>query len=200
MKNLIANVYAVERREERENLKSWEKIGNRMLLWHGTRGENLIGILQTGFRIAPADARRTGSMFGEGLYFADIFNKSYQYAGTTNNHYLHRGLRQAKPAKRYMFLCEVALGSPRRLLNATQVTDLPNSEHQSVMGYGRLGPNPKGSIYMPNGCAIPLGKLQANPQPNFGAKNEGWGLQHNEFVVYKTSQVRIRYILELREV
>ena len=78
--NLIANIYAVERKNERNNMKNWSKNGNKTLLWHGTRGENLIGIMQTGFRIAPSDAMKTGSMFGEGVYFSDILNKSLQYS------------------------------------------------------------------------------------------------------------------------
>ena len=65
-KDFIAAVYAVERPNERENIKQHYDKGNKMLLWHGTRKENLVGIMQTGFRIAPSNAARTGSMFGEG--------------------------------------------------------------------------------------------------------------------------------------
>lgn len=172
-----------------------------MLLWHGTRGENLIGILQTGFRIAPADSKRTGTMFGEGIYFADMFNKSYQYSNTSNYHMYNRSIKNMKPAKKYMFLCEVALGKMKKLLNAKPITDIPNQEYQSVMGYGRTGPDSRGTIYMPNGCGVPLGRLETKTVPDIPMnKQEGWGLQHNEYVIYNTSQVRIRYILELRQI
>jgi hypothetical protein len=129
------------------------------LLWHGTRGENIIGILHTGFRIAPADSRRTGAMFGEGVYFSDVFNKSANYAFTGNLHRYNQDVKN-KLAKRYVFLCEVALGKMKTLLTAQNVQNLPNMEFQSVMGYGKTGPNPKGNIYLPNGCIVPLGKLQ----------------------------------------
>ena len=66
MNRFIANIFAIERQDERENISKWEKYGNKMMLWHGTKPENLIGILQTGFRIAPPDVSRTGSLFGEG--------------------------------------------------------------------------------------------------------------------------------------
>lgn len=169
------------------------------MLWHGTRGENIIGILHTGFRIAPADSRRTGAMFGEGVYFSDVFNKSANYAFTGNLHRYNQDVKN-KLAKRYVFLCEVALGKMKTLLTAQNVQNLPNMEFQSVMGYGKTGPNPKGNIYLPNGCIVPLGKLQNNPPPLFAEKNESWNLQYNEYIVYNTSQIRIRYIVELRDI
>lgn len=199
MKNLIANIFAVERKDEREQIKTWHAKGNRMLLWHGTRGENLIGIIQTGFRIAPSDSSRQGAMFGDGVYFSDIFNKCFQYANT-NNFGRFAGETKKSP-KRYVFLCEVVLGKMQRLMQATQVTGLPNDQFQSVMGCGRIGPNPAGNIYMANGCVIPLGNLVASQQANGGGNRfgDGFSLQYNEYVVYNTTQVRIRYILELRD-
>jgi hypothetical protein len=200
MKNLISNIYAVERKDEREQIKSWHAKGNRMLLWHGTRGENLIGIIQTGFRIAPSDARRTGAMFGEGVYFSDIFNKCFQYAQTANYNVFSGNVAKKAP-KKYMFLCEVVLGKMKRLSQAQNVTDLPNEQFQSVMGYGRVGPNPLGNIYMSNGCVIPLGNLVSNPPLEGDNRNDGFNsLQYNEYVVYNTTQIRIRYIVELREI
>ena len=65
--NIIANVYAIQRRNEKENLLKWESVGNNMLLWHGTRAENIVSIIQTGFRISPSGVHTTGSLFGEGI-------------------------------------------------------------------------------------------------------------------------------------
>jgi len=42
-----------------------------MLLWHGTRASNLIGILLQGLKIAPPEAPTTGLAFGKGVYLAD---------------------------------------------------------------------------------------------------------------------------------
>ena len=204
MKNFIANIYAIERKNERESIKNWSKVGNRVLLWHGTRAENIVGILQSGFRIAPADARRTGSMFGEGVYFADVFDKSYQYSGAGNNYALQRFRQQheqkdqknAKFPKRYVFLCEVALGKQKRLMAAEEVKGLPNDTHHSVLGYGRTGPNPKGSIFLPNGAMIPLGEIIPNPPVSKDAMH----LNYNEYVVYDTTQIRVRYVIECREI
>ena len=38
------------------------KIGNKQLLWHGSRVTNWAGILSTGLRIAPPEAPVTGYM------------------------------------------------------------------------------------------------------------------------------------------
>jgi len=46
------------------------ELGNRQLLWHGSRLTNWAGILSQGLRIAPPEAPSTGYMFGKGVYFA----------------------------------------------------------------------------------------------------------------------------------
>ena len=56
------------------------KLGNRKLLWHGSRFSNFVGILSQGLRIAPPEAPSTGYLFGKGVYFADIIAKSFPYA------------------------------------------------------------------------------------------------------------------------
>jgi hypothetical protein len=194
----IANIFAVERIGERDNIKTWDKIGNKMLLWHGTKPENVVGILQTGFRIAPACAETTGAMFGEGIYFTDLFSKGFNYTSGTQFHsFGSTQQKKMKPPKKYMFLCEVALGKSKLLYNAENVTDLPNSKFHSVFGVGRQGPDPAGNVYLPSGCIVPLGKSISTPEPKL-PQGQWWGLNHNEYVVYDTTQVRIRYLLELR--
>lgn len=198
-KTSISNVYAVERIGERENIKTWDKIGNKMLLWHGTKPENIVGILQTGFRIAPACAETTGAMFGPGVYFTDLFSKSYNYTTGVNYHgFGNQQKNKIKPPKKYVFLCEVALGHSRKLYNSEQVTDIPNSKFHSVMGVGRTGPNPDGNVYLPSGCIVPLGNSISTPEPKL-PQGQWWGLNHNEFVVYDTTQVRIKYMIEIKE-
>ena len=49
------------------------------LLWHGSRTENWLSILERGLCLNPARAVITGKMFGYGLYFADSFRKSLGY-------------------------------------------------------------------------------------------------------------------------
>ena len=49
------------------------------LFWHGSRNENWWSIMTTGLLIRPSNAVHSGSMFGDGIYFADKFRKSYGY-------------------------------------------------------------------------------------------------------------------------
>ena len=198
--NLICNIYAIERSGEREATKIWEKNGNKILLWHGTKPQNVLGIIQTGFRIAPIGVDSTGAMFGPGIYFADNFAKSYNYTpGISLSFYGPNESRNFKEPKKYMMLCEVLLGNMKKLYQAEQITDIPNSKFQSVMAVGSNGPSKGGEVYLPNGSVVPLGKLVENELPQKEKeKQQYFSLNHNEYIVYNTSQVRIKYILELR--
>jgi len=93
----ILDIFEVKRHGEEERYTS--NIHNKMLLWHGSRLTNFVGILSQGLRIAPPEAPVTGYMFGKGVYFADMVSKSanYCYTNPTNN----TGI---------LLLCEVALG------------------------------------------------------------------------------------------
>ncbi len=56
-----------------------DKLGNRTLLWHGSRFSNYVGILSQGLRIAPPEAPSTGYLFGKGIYMADMLGKAGNY-------------------------------------------------------------------------------------------------------------------------
>jgi poly [ADP-ribose] polymerase 2/3/4 len=60
------------------------------LLWHGSRNENWWNIINTGLLIRPSNAVLTGSMFGEGIYFANKARKSIGYT-SVNGSYWARG-------------------------------------------------------------------------------------------------------------
>lgn len=49
------------------------------LFFHGSRSQNWIFILEQGLKIRPSGAIHTGSMFGDGVYFADDADKSLGY-------------------------------------------------------------------------------------------------------------------------
>ena len=71
------DIYKVQREGEKEKYN--EEVGNKMLLWHGSRFSNFGGILSQGLRIAPPEAPVSGYMFGKGVYFADMVSKSAGY-------------------------------------------------------------------------------------------------------------------------
>ena len=76
----VENIYSVEREGEEQRIQTTRHLGNNFLLFHGSQLQNYIGILSQGLRIAPPEAQHTGHMFGRGVYFADMFSKSMQYA------------------------------------------------------------------------------------------------------------------------
>lgn len=73
----VGNIYEVERPPEHKSFNS--KVGNNMLLWHGSRISNFVGILSQGLRIAPPEAPVSGYLFGKGIYLADMAQKSIHY-------------------------------------------------------------------------------------------------------------------------
>lgn len=55
--------------------------------FHGSRNQNWLNIISTGLMIRPAGAIHTGSMFGDGIYFADKAQKSIGYTSLRGSHW-----------------------------------------------------------------------------------------------------------------
>ncbi|KAH3770057.1 poly [ADP-ribose] polymerase 2-like [Dreissena polymorpha] len=163
--------------------KQFNDVGNRLLLWHGSRLTNWVGILSQGLRIAPPEAPVTGYMFGKGVYFADMSSKSANYCFATKTKNV--GL---------LLLCDVALGNTNDLLAADySAHKLPAGKH-SVKGAGSIGPDPSHTTKTPEGALVPWGKPK-----NTGVKNpSGYTLNYNEFIVYDTRQIRMKYLLKVQ--
>ena len=110
----LLDVFELAREGEKERFSAHQHDPNRMLLWHGSRTTNYVGILSQGLRIAPPEAPATGYMFGKGVYFADSSSKSanYVFASASNN-------------VGFMLLCEVALGKMNELTHAEYMDKPP---------------------------------------------------------------------------
>jgi len=134
--------------------EEFKKLTNRRLLFHGSGLSNYIGILSQGLRIAPPEAPTTGYMFGKGVYFADMFSKSRQYAQSYG----------ASTDSTLLLLCEVALGESKKLRQPEYVEKL-DSSFNSVLGIGARGPDYEKSVYLPNGIEVPLGPVIEYPKP-----------------------------------
>ncbi|MXQ98024.1 hypothetical protein E5288_WYG020069 [Bos mutus] len=176
----LLDVFEVEKEGEKEAFR--EDLHNRMLLWHGSRLSNWVGILSHGLRIAPPEAPITGYMFGKGIYFADMSSKSANYCFATR--LKDTGL---------LLLSEVALGQCNELLGANpEAEGLLQGKH-STKGLGKMAPSPACTITL-NGSTVPLG-----PASDTGILNpEGYTLNYNEFIVYNPNQVRMRYLLKVQ--
>jgi ankyrin repeat protein/predicted DNA-binding WGR domain protein len=175
----ILSVFKVNRKGEDERIEKFKDVKNRKLLWHGTRSMNLISILQQGLKIAPPEAPSTGYMFGKGVYFADTFVKSLGYCNANYS------------STCFMLLCEVVLGNMLEVSHAQYIEKLPE-EYLSTKGVGYQQPDPKQSIFTPEGIEVPIGDIISNSNYYSG------GLSQNEYIVYNTSQIKLRYLLHLK--
>lgn len=169
----VVNVFEVARHGEEQRFAAFKNLHNRQLLWHGSYLTNFVGILSNGLKIAPPEAPSSGSNFGKGLYFADAIAKSVGYCSFSDGTAL-------------LLLCEVALGNSMNVTTPTNITHLPNGTH-SVQATGRWSMS--GFKARSDGLLIPYGKLIQNKQ---------LPLQFNEFIVYNEAQVRIKYLVMVK--
>lgn len=96
-------------------------------LWHGTRPQNMVGIIDRGMLIRPSGAVHTGSMFGDSLYFAEASSKSMNYCGCRGA-YWSGGTNNDRV---FMFLNDVIVGNPH-IVQASQFFRKPPSGCHSV--------------------------------------------------------------------
>ncbi|PKA48937.1 Poly [ADP-ribose] polymerase 2 [Apostasia shenzhenica] len=175
----IVQLFRVSRHGEGERFKKFSTVHNRMLLWHGSRLTNWIGILSQGLRIAPPEAPLTGYMFGKGVYFADMFSKSanYCHASTANG----TGV---------LLLCEVALGDMAELLQGNcQANNLPQGK-LSTKGVGATQPDMSKAIKLEDGLLVPFGKPKKPDKQG--------SLLYNEYIVYNVEQILMRYVIQVK--
>lgn len=176
----LEEVFSLDRDGEFNKYSRYKNnLHNKMLLWHGSRLTNFVGILSQGLRIAPPEAPVTGYMFGKGLYFADLVSKSAQYCYVDRNNPV--GL---------MLLSEVALGDMYELKKATSMDKPPRGKH-STKGLGKTVPLESEFVKWRDDVVVPCGK----PVPASIKTSE---LMYNEYIVYNTSQVKMQFLLKVR--
>lgn len=88
------------------------EVKKKRFYWHGSRNENWFNILQTGLLIRPSGAVHTGSMFGDGIYFADKAQKSIGYTSLRGSYWAHGGDNKA-----FLALFDVHLGKQKEILH-----------------------------------------------------------------------------------
>ena len=176
-RNRLSLVKAYELNRHGENEKFKNELGNKKLLWHGSRITNFVGILSQGLRIAPPEAPSSGYLYGKGVYFADMAQKSSNYCYPVNNMAL-------------ILLGEVALGKEDQRTSCD--FNLPKTMKygtNSVHALGRLesdgGVFINGNVFVPNGDSI------------INEKNQLCN-DYAEYIVYNVDQVKLRYLLQIR--
>ena len=86
--------------------------------------------------------------------------------------------------------CDVALGAEWET-KRDKYMDRAQPGSQSTHALGRYSPQPSGDVGHPSGFVVPLGEVQ---KASVGKTS----VNVNEFIVYDTRQVRMRYLLRLK--
>ncbi|KAJ3208464.1 hypothetical protein HDU67_006706, partial [Dinochytrium kinnereticum] len=191
----LISLFSVDREGEKQNFTPFAADPNRRLLWHGSKMSNFIGILTSGLRVAPIEAEVAGYMFGKGIYFADVFKKSLPYT------YDYRESYNSNRSSAYscLLLCEVALGDMYEAVNAEYMEE-PKEGKLSTKGLGREGPKEEAPLYInSDGVAVRLGPSTDYPVDKDKPNHVNRMLNYNEYIVYNPNQVRIRYVVLVRD-
>ena len=170
----IIKAYEIKRDGEKEKFKD---LGNKKLLWHGSRITNFVGILSQGLRIAPPEAPSSGYLYGKGVYFADMSLKSSCYCCPVNNIAL-------------ILLGEVSLGEED--LRKQPDFHLPSTlkkNTNSVHALGRLVPS--GGKTIDDDVFVPYEDAKINEENNHCN-------DYAEYIVYNVDQIKLRYLLKIK--
>ena len=186
-------IFEIWKENEEKRFSKYLDYDNRMLLWHGSDTSNIAGILTKGLKIAPPEADATGYMFGKGVYFADAFQKSKNYASTGN--------RRNSGNIRCLFLCQVALGKMYEAIHAEYMEECKTGFH-STKGLGRRGPNPSNIKITFDGEIIPDSepinyKERTTRDEDNNIVNMPFYLNWNEYIVYNEEQAKLKYLIML---
>ena len=129
------------------------------LLYHGSRNENFLSILQTGLKIRPKGVQTTGSMFGDGIYAANKARKSIGYTSLLGSYWV-----RGKSDRAYLAIFEFATGSEWPILHNTswsswmeRITEkqVKSSGFDSVFAEGGADlRNDEYIVYNSNQCTI----------------------------------------------
>ena len=170
----LIKAYELNRKGERNKFKDY---GNKKLLWHGSRITNFVGILSQGLRIEPSEAPSSGYLYGKGVYFADMSQKSSCYCYPVNNIAL-------------ILLGEVSLGKEdeRRKTDFNLPSTLKN-DCNSLHALGRL--EPSSGEFIDEDVFVPNGDAKHNEKNSLCN-------DHAEYIVYNVDQIKLRYLLKIK--
>ena len=116
-------------------------------LWHGTRAQNMVGIISRGLLIRPSGAIHTGSMYGDALYHAENSSKSMNYTGCKGSYWSGDG----KTDRAFLFLEDVIVGNPYEVKTAKFFRSPPKGYHSVYAVPGSALYNSENMTYVGSG-------------------------------------------------
>ena len=82
--NKIKSVFKIKNSIHDKNFNP-NNFKNRYIFFHGTKIENILGILSQGLKISPFEAKFQGATYGKGIYLSNSFNLSFNYCRSEIN-------------------------------------------------------------------------------------------------------------------
>jgi poly [ADP-ribose] polymerase len=144
----------VRRRKDVDNLELYKR-ANIIPLFHGTRTQNISGILKQGMLIRPSGVIITGAMYGNAIYWGKS-TKSINYTNIKSSYWAG-----GTDDRAFLFIGDCALGSQLIARGPSRYTA------RSIA--------PKHSVWARGGSS---------------------GVINDEFMLYRTDQHNLRYLLE----
>jgi poly [ADP-ribose] polymerase len=178
LKLKLVDAFRVDRKGEGDRFTAHEDIKERKLLWHGTNVAVVAAILGSGLRIMP----HSGGRVGKGIYLASENGKSVFYVGWSST----TGV---------MFLAEAALGREHTITRDDSSLKVAPKGYDCVVARGHTEPDPKHDIewqFDGKKVVVPQGKPIKQSQYSKSTFSQ------SEYLLYKESQVRIRYVLRVQ--
>ena len=179
-KRIITNIFEVIDKNENKLENNNEK---RILLFHGTKTQNMLGILSKGLLIAPVESESTGNRFGNGIYLSDSFQKCLSYTEGGK--------------KVYILMVDVLLDKVFQISNNnkfTKVKDIKNKGYNCLINDSQCHISFENRIYFNNGMTLPTKMIvEENLNNNINYFRD----RDSEYVIYNPKLLNIKYIIEL---
>jgi poly [ADP-ribose] polymerase len=174
----LGDVFRVNRHGEGDRFAAHESIAERKLLWHGTNVAVVAAILGSGLRIMP----HSGGRVGKGIYLASENGKSAGYVGWSRSNGV-------------MFLAEAALGREHTITRDNWSLKAAPKGCDCIVARGHTEPDPQHDLtwkFDGKTVIVPQGK------PIKQTQYVKSSFVHSEYLVYRESQVRLRYVLRVQ--
>lgn len=120
LKPKVRNIYRVIPKQQKEKFEQYLNLNHISVvkeLWHGSRNENWLSIIEKSLLLYP-DAVITGKMFGDGIYFASDIYKSLNYTSLRGSYWTGGNSKVG-----YMGLFATAYGNPLKVQTAQTFTE-----------------------------------------------------------------------------
>ena len=157
-----------------KKLENYDGARKRILLFHGTKTENILGNLAKGLLIVPFEAEITGNKYGNGIYLSDSFQKSYDYCSEGN--------------KKYVLLVNTLLDKVFNESKNNQyksVKELTKKGYNCLINESEYYINLDDNIFLNSGSSKPTKYIQSNSNRYIN--------DYSDYVIYDTKLVNVKY-------